>query len=112
MSHNFGLAVQAPVGIHESWKGVEEEEEEGGRGKVVVVAVAGVERGRPGTGWVLYKEVRTPNSQFQWDFLRWISDPLDHHQIIYADVHHEVFRIGNSFLRNLPCHGIQIIIFR
>jgi len=44
-------------------------EREGG-GEVVVVAVAGVEGGRAGRGWVLYKEVRTPNSQFQWDFLR------------------------------------------
>lgn len=53
----------------------------GGRG-MVVVAVAGVEGGWAGSGWVLYKVVRTPNSQYQWDFLRRISDPLDHHQII------------------------------
>jgi hypothetical protein len=55
----------------------EEEGEEGGR-VVVVVAVAGVEGGEAGGGWVLYKEERTPNSQYQWDFLRRISDPLDH----------------------------------
>ena len=67
MSHNFGFAVQAPVGIHEPWR-EEVVVVEGGRGEVVVVAEAGVERGRAGSGWVLYKEVRTPNSQFQWDF--------------------------------------------
>jgi len=68
MSYDFGFAVQAPVGIHEPWR-VEGGGGGGGR-EVVVVAVAGVERGRAGSGWVLYKVVRTPNSQFQWDFLR------------------------------------------
>ena len=32
---------------------------------------------------MLYKVARTPNLQYQWDFLRRISDPLDHlHQVI------------------------------
>jgi len=78
LTHDFGFAEQAPVGIHENLREVEEEG--GGRG-LVVVAVAGMEGGQAGGSWVLYKEVRTPNSQYQWDFLR-ISDPLDHlHQI-------------------------------
>ena len=44
--------------------GGEEEDE-----RPVVVAAAGEGGERDGIGRELYKEVRTPNSQYQWDFL-------------------------------------------
>ena len=70
IAHDFGFAVQAPVGIHEEEAGEEVGGESVGRRRC-----SGMEGERAGGGWVLYKEVRTPNSQYQWDFLRRISDP-------------------------------------
>ena len=53
-----------------SMRNREGRERERRRGTVVVVAVARVRKGDGlETGWVLYKVVRTPNSQHQWEFL-------------------------------------------
>ena len=73
----------------------------GGRG-MVVVAVAGVEGGWAGSGWVLYKVVRTPNSQYQWDFPWSNLRSTRSSSSIYTYVHQEVLRLWSSSSGVIP----------
>lgn len=106
-AHDFGVTVQAPIGIHELLEGGggggEGERERGSSSSSSSPERVG-KGDWLGTGWVLYKEVRT-------DFLGRISDPLDHrHQNImyvcvykYTNVHQEAFFIWYSSPRSYPC---------